>query len=101
MADAPDRARVEATLATPVHDGERYAPFGELSAAQVRAQADRIGEAGSWGPLQRAAAVAREWGRLADAMEEAGAARVSELGPAAAVDWAERTWVIPPAEGMI
>ncbi len=101
MSQVPDPARVEATLSTPVHDGERYVPFGELTVAQVRAQADRIGDAGSWGPLQRAAAVAREWGRLAEAMDEAGAARVSDLGDEASVDWAERTWVVPPESGMI
>jgi hypothetical protein len=101
MAEASDSARSDAALATPVHDGERYVAFGELTLDQVRAQADRIGDAGNWGPLQRAAAVAREWRRLADAMDEAGADRVSELGPSVAVDWAERTWVIPPAEGMI
>ena len=97
----PDPARVEEALAAPVHDGERYTPFGELTAAEVRAQADRIRDAGSWGPLQRAAAVGREWGRLAEAMEEDAVGRVSELDPTAVVDWAERTWVIPPASGMI
>jgi hypothetical protein len=101
MADAGDTGRARAALEAPVHDGERYVAFGELTSAEVRAQADRIGEAGTWGPLQRAAAVAREWARLADAMEESGAARVSELEPEAVVDWAERTWAIPPASGMI
>ena len=101
MTDAPDKARLDEALVAPVHLGERYAPFGELTSADVRAQADRIGEAGSWGPLQRAAAVAREWGRLADAMEEGELSRVSELGPEGVVEWAERTWVIPPSSGMI
>ena len=101
MPEADDPGRVRTALEAPVHDGERYVAFGELTTEEVRAQADRIGEAGAWGPLQRAAAVAREWGGLADAMAEAGASRVSELEPAAVVDWAERTWAIPPASGMI
>ena len=101
MGDAPDPERVKEALAAPVHDGSAYVPFGELTTEAVRAQADRIGDAGSWGPLQRAAAVAREWGRLAEAMDKGGYARVSDLDSAAVVDWAERTWVIPPAKGMI
>ena len=88
-------------MSAPVHQGERYVVFGNLTAADVRGQAERIGSAGSWGPLARAAKVARAWGELGAAMDTAGAERVRELEPEAVVEWAERTWVIPPAGGMI
>lgn len=88
-------------MRAPVHQGARYVPFGELTRAEVKSQALRIGAAGSWGPLARAAKVARAWRELAAEMESAQADRVRDLGPAAVAEWAERTWVIPPAGGMI
>ncbi len=88
-------------MSAPVHQGERYVPFGDLTAADVRGQAERIGSSGSWGPLARAAKVARAWRELGAAMDAAGAERVRELEPEAVVEWAERTWAIPPVGGMI
>ena len=88
-------------MSAPVHQGERYVPFGDLTAAEVRAQAERIGSAGGWGPLARAAKVARAWRELGAAMDAGRAERVRDLEPEAVVEWAERAWVIPPAGGMI
>jgi hypothetical protein len=100
VTDAAKR-RLEQALAAQVHTGERYVAFGELTLAEVRGQAAKLGDVGSWGPLARVAKVARAWNDLAGAMEGAGAGRVRDLDEDAVVTWAERAWVIPPAEGMI
>jgi hypothetical protein len=76
-------------------------PFGEMTRAEVEAHAAQIAAAGSWGPLARAAKVARAWKELAAAMDASGARRVRDLQADAVVEWAERAWVIPPAAGMI
>jgi hypothetical protein len=96
-----DPARLAEALRASVHQGERYVEFGEMTRGEVAAQAERIAAAGSWGPLARAAKVARAWRDLASAMDASGAERVSDLDPDDIVKWAERAWVIPPAEGMI
>jgi hypothetical protein len=101
MPDGVDPRRLQDAMSAPVHQGERYVPFGDLTAADVRGQAERIGSAGSWGPLARAAKVARAWRELGATMETARVGRVRELEPEAVVQWAERTWVISPAGGMI
>ena len=100
-ASAPDPARLERALKAEVHQGERYVPFGELTLAEVEGRAEAIGAAGGWGPLQRAAKVARAWTDLGRQMREQDAATVSELEPATIVRFAEYAWVIPPAEGLI
>ena len=101
MTETSKNSRSEEALVAKVHDGEDYRPFGEFTLAQARARAEAIGEAGAWGPLARAAKVARAWAGLAAAMEEAGAATVADLDPAEVVTWAERLWVIPPEGGLI
>jgi hypothetical protein len=98
---AEEEARLARALETPVHRGDRYVAFGELTAGDVRAQAAELREVGGWGPLARVAKVALAWRGLADAMDRAGAARVAELDGSEVVRWGERTWVIPPPEGMI
>lgn len=96
-----DETRVAEALAAQVHDGDRYLAFGEMTADDARAQAARLGEVGTWGPLARAAKVARAWNGLAAELEQREAARVSDLDGAGVVTWAERVWAIPPAAGMI
>jgi hypothetical protein len=98
-ADDSARGRVAAALATPVGTAERR--FGEMTVAEVEAQAAELRGVGGWGPLQRVVPVARAWAELAGAMREAKAERVAELDPEAALAYAERTWVVPPAEGLI
>ena len=101
MATEPDADRLAEALQAQVHQGARYVPFGEMTRAEVEAQAARIAAAGSWGPLARAAKVARAWRELASAMDSSQAERVRDLPAGAVVEWAERAWVIPPATGMI
>jgi hypothetical protein len=99
--EAPDPDRLAAALRTEVHQGERYVPFGDLSVAEVEGRAEAIGAAGGWGPLARAAKVARAWRDLAAQMRERDAPTVGELDPATVVRFAEYLWVIPPKGGMI
>jgi hypothetical protein len=94
-------ARLEAALTAAVHQGERYVAFGELTLAEVEGRAEAIGAAGSWGPLARAAKVARAWADLAAQMRERDARTVGELDPPTVVRFAEYLWVIPPEGGMI
>ena len=100
-ADAPDPDRLAAALTAEVHQGERYVPFGDLTLTEVEGRAEAIGSAGGWGPLARAAKVARAWRDLAARMRERDAATVAELDPATVVRFAEYLWVIPPKGGMI
>lgn len=72
-----------------------------MARREAIAQSERIVAAGSWVPLARAAKVARAWNGLAAAMDAAGIQRDRDPEPQAAVEWAERTWAISPAERMI
>ena len=101
MADAPDPARVEAALSSEVDVGGTGKPFGELTAENARAQAQRLSDVGTWGPLQRVAKVAYAWKLLAAQMDRDGLTVVRDLPPADLVEHAERLWVIPPPEGMV
>jgi hypothetical protein len=91
----------ETALATPVFCAGAYKPFGELTAAEARARGEEIGEAGGWGPLNRAAAVAIAWRELADAMRSADAATVAALDPETALEFARRLWVVPPGGSLL
>jgi hypothetical protein len=96
-----DASRLTEALGAQVHDGESYLKFGEMTREQVAAQGERLAEVGSWGPLARAAKVARAWKGLAAEMEQGGAATVADLDGTEVVTWAERVWAIAPAGGMI
>jgi hypothetical protein len=100
-ADDSAGGRVAAALATPVNVGTAERRFGEMTVAEVEAQAAELRGVGGWGPLQRVVPVARAWAELAGTMREAKADRVAELDPEAVLAYAERTWVVPPAEGLI
>ena len=103
MATESDRAasRLDAALRADVFQGERYKPFGELSPAEARGRAAELDAAGDWGPLQRARPVAKAWSELATLMDERGVDSVGALDAETVVGYAERLWVIPPAEGLI
>lgn len=94
-------SRVERARAGVVSVGGAGRPFGELTAADARAQAARLKEAGTWGPLQRVAKVAMAWAELARVIEEAKVDTVGELDDETVLLWAERVWVIAPESGMI
>jgi hypothetical protein len=99
--DTAPGGRVAQALAAPVHIGTTERRFGELTVGEVEAQAAELRGVGGWGPLQRVVPVARAWAELAGAMREAKAESVAELEPEAVLAYAERTWVLPPPEGLI
>jgi hypothetical protein len=101
VSGGPANPRAEAALAAEVHDGAEYRPFGTFTGEDAKERAEALGSVGGWGPLARAAKVARAWAGLAVAMAEADAATVADLDPEQVATWAERLWVIPPEGGMI
>ncbi len=99
--EPPPAARLEQALRGKVHLGGRYRPFADLSPRDAHARATELKEVGSWGPMQRIVPVARAWSELAKLLEERDAATVGELDDDTVVSYAEKLWVIPPAEGLI
>jgi hypothetical protein len=82
--------------------GGSYRRFGELTAADARAQATELAAAGGWGPLAKVAGVAQAWRELAAALEELGAeATVAELGEESRERFAHRLWVLPPGGSLL
>jgi hypothetical protein len=94
-------ARLKEALDVPVHTSGGERRFGDLTVVEVDSRARELKDVGGWGPLQRVVPVARAWGELARAMRDEGAATVSDLEPDAVVTHAERTWVLPPPDGLI
>lgn len=78
-------------------DGGGYKPFAEFTLADVTSRAAELTGAAGVAPLARVAPVARAWSELARAMAAAGAATVGELPTSVALEFARRTWVIPPS----
>ncbi len=83
-------------LATRVYAADGYKPFGEFTLGDVEARAAELRSATGFGPTAKVGAVARAWADLARAMNAAGAATVSDLGPDAAAEHARKTWTVPP-----
>lgn len=98
---AEPAGEVARALAARLHDGERYRPFGELTAADARAQAERLGGLAGWGPLDRVRPVAEAWRELAAELERARAASVADLDPGLVVAFASRLWLTEPPGGLI
>lgn len=88
-------------LATPVFCAGAYKPFGEIGIADARSRAEELGEAGSWGPLAKVAAVASAWMELADRMKVDGVTRVADLDRDQAIAFARRLWVVPPRGSLL
>ncbi len=85
-----------------VHVGDADRRFGELTAADARAQAEELAAAGSWGPLARVAGVAQAWRELAAELERLGPdATVAALEPEARERFARRLWVVPPRGSLL
>jgi len=83
-----------------VHAGGRSKPYGELTAADVRARADELRSVGGWGPTARVVPVALAWAELARTMERDGVATIADLGEDEAAVRAERLWVVPPGGSL-
>lgn len=92
---------VAEVLAEPVFADGETKPFGDLTAADVRARAGELAGAVGWGPTARVAPVAQAWSELASTMERQGAATVADLDPQAVAERAERLWVVPPGGSLL
>lgn len=91
-----------AALAREVYVGGAYRRFGELNAADARAQAEELAGAGAWGPLAKVPGVAQAWRELAAELERLGPeATVAELEEAARERYARRLWVVPPGGSLL
>ncbi len=88
-------------LQRPVYARQGYKPFGEFTLADVEARAAELSAATGWGPTAKVATVARAWSELARVMSAQGAARVAELGPERAGEFARRAWVVPPGGSLL
>lgn len=89
-------------LGRELYVGDSYRRFGELTAADARAQAERLASAGGWGPMAKVAGVAQAWRELAAELERGGAgATVATLDPEARVRFASRLWVLPPGGSLL
>ena len=88
-------------LAEPVFAGGRSKPFGELTAAEVRARADELKAATGWGPTAKVGSVAMAWSELARLMEDANATTVANLDPIAVSERAEKLWIVPPGGSLL
>ncbi len=85
-----------------VYVGGSYRRFGELTAADARAQAAELAEAGGWGPMTRVAGVAQAWRELAEELERAGeGATVAALEQETRERYAHRLWVLPPGGSLL
>jgi hypothetical protein len=84
-----------------VFAGGRTKPFGELTAAEVKARAAELKSSTGWGPTAKVAAVATAWGELARLMDAAGARTVAELDPQDLDERAQRLWVVPPGGSLL
>lgn len=91
----------QVVLAEPVFAGGRSKPFAELTTDEVRARADELKAATGWGPTAKVGSVARAWSELARLMEDAGAATVADLDPAAVAERAQKLWVVPPGGSLL
>ncbi len=90
------------SLAREVYVGGSYRRFGELTAADARAQAEELAGAGAWGPLAKVPGVAQAWRELAAELERLGqAATVAELDGALSERYARRLWVVPPGGSLL
>jgi hypothetical protein len=95
---ADDRDPLEREL----YVGGSYRRFGELTAADARAQAAELGATGGWGPLVKVAGVALAWRELAEALEAVAAeATVADLDEGARERFAHRLWVLPPGGSLL
>jgi hypothetical protein len=89
-------------LGRELYVGGRYRRFGELTAADARAQAEELAGAGGWGPMAKVAGVAQAWRELAAELARLGAeATVTQLEPSARERFAHRLWVLPPGGSLL
>jgi hypothetical protein len=85
-----------------VYVGGAYREFGGVTAADARAQAAELADAGSWGPLAKVAGVAQAWRELAAELERLGeGSTVAALDPETGAGYARRLWVEPPRGSLL
>lgn len=93
---APADAQLAQMLSQPVFMRGANRPFGELTLEDALNRADELRAAAGWGPTARVAPVAMAWRGLAQQMQRAGAANVSELDREVVISLAPRLWVVMP-----
>ena len=84
-----------------VYVGDAYKSFGEVTADDARALAERFTGLTGGGLESRVAPVGRAWRDLARLMSESGASRVADLGAKRAAELAEGLRVVPPGGGWL
>lgn len=88
-------------LARQVYVGDRYKPFGEMTAEDARSQAAGLKGLSGGGLEAKVAPVAMGWRELATLLDERGLETVSGLGPEEAERFARRVWVVPPRGSLL
>ena len=88
-------------LARQVYVGDRYKPFGEMTAEDARSQAAGLKGLSGGGLEAKVAPVAMGWRELAKLLDERGLERVSGLEPDEAECFARRVWVVPPRGSLL
>jgi hypothetical protein len=86
---------VTESLRRTVYTGEGYKPFAELTRADVESLAAELSAVARTGPRGARSPPAGGGGGVGRALGEAGAARVGELEPEVALEFAQRVWVAP------
>lgn len=82
-------------LSTQIFAGGENKPFGEVTAADVRARAEELRGIGAIPAMARLGSVALAWAQFAQLMEAGGHAKVSDLDSAVAEEWAVKLQVVP------
>lgn len=88
-------------LARQVYVGDRYKPFGEMTAEDARSQAAGLKGVTGGGLEAKVAPVAMGWRELAKLLDERGLETVSGLEREEAERFARRVWVVPPRGSLL
>jgi hypothetical protein len=94
-------ASADDPLARQVYVGDRYKPFGEMTAEDARSQAAGLSGVSGGGLEARVAPVATGWRQLAKLLDDRGLETVSELGREEAERLARKVWVVPPRGSLL
>ncbi|HEX2358840.1 MAG TPA: hypothetical protein VHH72_03385 [Solirubrobacterales bacterium] len=87
-------------LARQVYVGDRYKPFGELTAEDARALAAGLRGLSGGGLEAKVMPVKTGWQELAKLLELSGST-VADLEPEVVARFAERVWVTPPGGTLL
>jgi hypothetical protein len=88
-------------LARQVYVGDRYKPFGEITAEDARSQAAGLKGLSGGGLEAKVTPVAMGWRELAKLLDDRGLQTVSELEGEEAERFARKVWVVPPRGSLL